>query len=118
MPTVICQTCDTCGAEFRTRPERVAVRCPGCTALARRRKGRTARPRSSVFFRDDYRCWLCGEPTDPTAHQTDPRFPTLDHVLPRSMGGKNTRSNLCCAHKRCNSEREWLYPQSIPKLLP
>ncbi|HEY3118299.1 MAG TPA: HNH endonuclease signature motif containing protein [Chloroflexota bacterium] len=42
------------------------------------------------------RCWICGglaSPTDPLQ---------ADHVIPLSMGGQATLSNLRPAHRSCN----------------
>lgn len=48
--------------------------------------------RQNIYKRDGYKCVYCGGNTKLT----------LDHVLPKSRGGKNTWSNLvtCCA--KCN----------------
>lgn len=43
-------------------------------------------------------CWLCESPL----RRGD--F-TFDHVLPKSLGGKNNLENLMPAHKKCNGER-------------
>lgn len=40
-------------------------------------------------------CWLCGLPG----------ADTVDHVVPRSMGGTDEPWNLRPAHQRCNSRR-------------
>jgi 5-methylcytosine-specific restriction endonuclease McrA len=51
--------------------------------------------RRNIFARDGNRCQYCGR-----------RFPTnelsLDHVLPRSRGGKATWENIVCACVKCN----------------
>jgi 5-methylcytosine-specific restriction endonuclease McrA len=51
--------------------------------------------RRNIFARDGNRCQYCGR-----------RFPTnelsLDHVLPRSRGGKATWENIVCACLKCN----------------
>lgn len=44
-------------------------------------------------------CWICGE----TARPDDPL--TADHIIPRSLGGTNARSNYHAAHSSCNSRR-------------
>lgn len=61
--------------------------------------------RLKVFARDDYRCQLCGEPTDKTAKWPDPKTPTLDHIVPISMGGPHLYSNVQCACWNCNQRK-------------
>jgi 5-methylcytosine-specific restriction endonuclease McrA len=54
--------------------------------------------RRNIYARDGNRCQYCGE-----------RFVTselsLDHVIPRSMGGKATWYNIVCACVKCNSKK-------------
>jgi len=51
--------------------------------------------RRNIFARDHNRCQYCGK-----------RFSTqdlsLDHVVPRSLGGPNTWENIVCCCLRCN----------------
>lgn len=56
----------------------------------------------AVFRRDHYRCGICGGQTDPDAKVPDPRAPTLDHIVPMSMGGPHLYSNVQCACFECN----------------
>ncbi len=51
--------------------------------------------RQNVFKRDSSRCQYCGAGRDLT----------LDHVLPRSKGGKTSWDNLITACKSCNSRK-------------
>lgn len=54
--------------------------------------------RRNVYARDHGSCQYCGK-----------RFPTseltLDHVVPRRLGGENTWENLVCACVKCNSRK-------------
>jgi len=54
--------------------------------------------RRNLFARDDNRCQYCGR-----------RFPTselsLDHVVPRSLGGLASWTNIVCACTRCNARK-------------
>ena len=52
--------------------------------------------RSNIFKRDDYSCLYCGSSKDLT----------LDHVIPRSRGGRNTWQNLATCCKSCNGEKD------------
>jgi 5-methylcytosine-specific restriction endonuclease McrA len=51
--------------------------------------------RQNVFKRDSHQCQYCGITEDLT----------LDHVLPKSRGGKTSWDNLTTACKRCNSRK-------------
>jgi 5-methylcytosine-specific restriction endonuclease McrA len=48
--------------------------------------------RRNVMHRDGYTCQYCGKKTDLT----------IDHVIPRSRGGKDTWDNVVVACLRCN----------------
>lgn len=54
--------------------------------------------RRNLFARDRNQCQYCGR-----------HFPTsdlsIDHVLPRSLGGKDTWDNLVCACIKCNARK-------------
>lgn len=51
--------------------------------------------RRAVFARDKHRCQYCGS----THHLT------VDHVVPRSKGGKDTWDNLVTSCARCNRKK-------------
>ena len=51
----------------------------------------TAMSRRAVFARDNHKCGYCGNHAD-----------SIDHVLPRSRGGKNVWENVIAACRACN----------------
>ena len=51
--------------------------------------------RQNIFKRDGHHCQYCGTVDDLT----------LDHVMPKSRGGKTSWDNLATACKRCNSRK-------------
>ena len=51
--------------------------------------------RRNVFLRDDYACQYCGD-------QFKSHSLSLDHVMPRSRGGKMTWENIVSACHKCN----------------
>ncbi len=51
--------------------------------------------RHNIFKRDGGKCQYCGTNRDLT----------IDHVIPRSKGGKSTWTNLVTACKKCNSKK-------------
>ncbi len=54
--------------------------------------------RTNIILRDKNKCQYCGNnfPTEQL---------TLDHVIPKSRGGKNTWLNLVAACKKCNQKK-------------
>lgn len=54
--------------------------------------------KSNIYLRDLYQCQYCGDTFD----QCDL---TIDHVIPRALGGKTSWINCCSACKPCNSEK-------------
>ena len=52
--------------------------------------------RKNVIKRDNYQCQYCGKAKSDL---------TIDHVLPRSRGGKDTWENLVTACHSCNSKK-------------
>ena len=60
-----------------------------------------------VLTRDDHTCWICG------GHGT-----TVDHLLPKSRGGKSTYGNLATACRKCNELKRDLTPKEIGREWP
>ncbi len=54
--------------------------------------------RKNLFARDDHRCQYCGQ-TRPLSQLS------LDHVVPRSLGGRTTWENIVCSCLKCNSRK-------------
>lgn len=52
--------------------------------------------RENIFKRDNYECLYCGSKKNLT----------IDHVTPKSKGGKNTWKNLVTCCKRCNIQKD------------
>jgi len=58
--------------------------------------------RIGVLKRDGFKCIYCGESCDRHDKQS---MPTIDHIKPRALGGKNTWTNTACACMRCNTRK-------------
>jgi len=52
--------------------------------------------RENIFKRDNYECLYCGSKKNLT----------IDHVIPKSKGGKNTWKNLVTCCKSCNIQKD------------
>ena len=65
--------------------------------------------RRNVYLRDQFKCQFCLE-----------KFPvdqlSLDHVIPRSKGGKLTWTNTVTACCACNFKKGTTLPEDLPKL--
>lgn len=61
--------------------------------------------RRAVYERDGWTCQICAEPVDPDAPANSTWDATLDHIVPRSLGGSDDPGNLRLAHRWCNSVR-------------
>jgi 5-methylcytosine-specific restriction endonuclease McrA len=64
----------------------------------RGRQGRSSTKRSRILIRDRHRCQYCGS----KGNQFDL---TIDHIVPRSRGGRTTPENLCAACFACNQRK-------------
>lgn len=73
----------------------------------------------NVLLRDEFTCqlqntWRCKE----AAGKVKFADLTLDHIVPRSMGGKTNWLNVCVACKACNSDKgnnHKIVPKKMPK---
>ena len=52
--------------------------------------------RRGIFARDGYQCQYCG---------TTAKELTIDHVVPKRLGGGATWENLVCCCRRCNTKK-------------
>lgn len=65
--------------------------------------GRWIRPkkRLEIYWRDNWTCLICGR----DLAGAPARDVTLDHLVPRSLNGKNSAFNIFTACRSCNSRR-------------
>lgn len=54
--------------------------------------------RRKIYERDGGLCQICGGPVSL-------RYMSLDHTVPRMIGGPTTLENLRCTHPECNWRR-------------
>ena len=86
-------------SESEVRSPSTIVECPSVIRLqylVRRPRRRVPLTRREIFVRDGYTCQYCGKRT----HDL-----TLDHIMPRSKGGRHTWDNLVSACYECNHKK-------------
>lgn len=59
--------------------------------------------RERVLIRDDYTCQRCGQYGD-----------TVDHIVPRKLGGTDEDFNLQCMCRKCNYSKGGRFFESAP----
>jgi len=69
-------------------------------------KAKPAFTRRNVFLRDGYRCQYC-------SHLFRTTDLSLDHVMPRCLGGKLTWDNTVTCCKKCNGRKGSLLPTQL-----
>jgi len=66
--------------------------------------------RRNIFARDKNRCQYCGK------RQRTSEL-SLDHIIPRSMGGKSVWENIVCACAKCNVKKGGRTPRQAAMTL-
>lgn len=61
--------------------------------------------RLELYERDEWTCYLCCSPVDRVGSPNGDRAPSLDHVVPKSLGGSDDPANLKTACRSCNSRK-------------
>ena len=88
------KACAVGGHPFQ--PVNNEARCPLHRLPSRGRQHRRVR---AQVLAEENTCWICGG----EGTEDDPL--TLDHVIPRAVGGPTTRENGRAAHASCNYRR-------------
>jgi 5-methylcytosine-specific restriction endonuclease McrA len=99
--------------EHDIRSVSLVIRAPAVVRLLQFVKiGRKSPPlcRTNVLARDDFECQYCGR-------ELSSREATLDHVVPRSQGGKTTWENIVCCCPPCNRKKGGHTPAEARMLL-
>jgi 5-methylcytosine-specific restriction endonuclease McrA len=73
-----------------------------------RRHGAVSEPYTlaEIAKRDRYRCGLCRSKVDVHLPYQYPQAATVDHLIPLSLGGDDTRANVQLAHRGCNARKQ------------
>lgn len=110
------KTCPDCGAfYFSTKSA-----CKDCTVARQKRynnrkkelkRTKAYTPETKLisarllYQREGGVCWICGGMCDINADINSDYYPSVDHIVPRSLGGKDTLDNVRLAHRICNTLR-------------
>jgi 5-methylcytosine-specific restriction endonuclease McrA len=62
--------------------------------------------RGDIFERDGWKCGICGGPINRRLPSSHSRGPSIDHIIPISLGGPDTPDNVQAAHLSCNKARQ------------
>ena len=65
-------------------------------------RSRASLSRRAVFVRDKFECQYCGRPAE-----------NVDHVIPKSRGGRHTWDNVVAACRPCNARKENRSPADV-----
>jgi hypothetical protein len=104
--------CQRCGTSFVIRDQRTNRHCSKVCAKADGRDRRNAVKREAfvenvyrkrIYERDGWRCQLCRKKVNRNAVVPHPKAPTLDHILPLSLGGTHEPANVQLACFMCNA---------------
>jgi 5-methylcytosine-specific restriction endonuclease McrA len=68
-------------------------------------RGRYRQHAEDIFDRDGHVCQLCGGLVDFAVPILADLAPTIDHIIPQSLGGSDEPENLQTAHRACNREK-------------
>jgi 5-methylcytosine-specific restriction endonuclease McrA len=83
----------------RIRTVSTSVPCPSVVRVdryVRRPRTDVLLSRRNIIKRDNHTCQYCGTRGGPM---------TVDHIIPRTMGGTDRWSNLVCACMKCNNRK-------------
>lgn len=104
------RVCALCGNEFSllTRSPRSGRRKYSSASTCARcgKPGNLRRNVPILVDRDGRDCGICGQGVDLDLRHPDPRSPSVDHVVPRSLGGHDHISNYQLTHLLCNIRKQ------------
>jgi endogenous inhibitor of DNA gyrase (YacG/DUF329 family) len=96
--------CQQCGKSFETYIAKQCTCSKNCRRKYFKRIKSTVKLRR-LYIRDGGRCQLCGRKLHINSCVPNKRAPTIDHIVPLSLGGKDTYRNTQLACFTCNSTK-------------
>ena len=67
--------------------------------------GRQSRLRQNLWQACFGKCYYCNQETSLDAKDNDPKLATIDHIVPKSKGGKGLHDNKVIACLQCNQTK-------------
>lgn len=106
------EQCRAIGADARRARERIKYGKTGVSAVTRLGGVVERVSRIRVFELAGWRCQSCGVETPRTLLKDckSKCAPTLDHIVPKVLGGSHTYENVQCLCRSCNSRKGWSMP--------
>jgi 5-methylcytosine-specific restriction endonuclease McrA len=101
-PGKLTRACVICGEIFTPKRSNTVICSPECIK----------RGQFTILERDNFQCFYCGK----TSYRDRAEL-HLDHIHPKSKGGKDTASNLVTACIDCNLEKHAHSLTILPDLL-
>lgn len=107
--------CKGCAKEFQTRAKNKLYCNESCQQWSREQmrserdrayiNQKTPAFRRRIYFRSKGICGICNEPIDLRFIYPNPRSYSVDHIVPRSLGGLHNIDNLQATHLECNIKK-------------
>lgn len=102
--------CPVCNSMFVGKSTYCSVKCRNNNKWHMKEGYRNLFPLKEVYERDNGVCYLCGGMCDWNDYEERDgvivygnMYPSRDHIVPKSRGGRNAWDNIRLAHRICNS---------------
>ncbi|MXP42954.1 HNH endonuclease [Allopontixanthobacter sediminis] len=69
---------------------------PQAPTPASKAVSKSEKTRAKLLARDGDECWFCGDAMGADC--------TIEHLVPKSTGGRNSLANYALAHRKCNND--------------
>jgi 5-methylcytosine-specific restriction endonuclease McrA len=98
--------CIGCNQDFDTENRRSDVKyCPACEPLRHHRGLNGGRFPVAELRAMGTTCGVCRGSISFDYHYPDPRTPSVDHMVPKALGGSDAAGNLQIVHLWCNQAK-------------
>lgn len=104
-PATFPRRCRRCDGDMKPSSSGAAGLCAACKRVLGYKVSVSREQRLAIYDRDGWECQICSRDVEPALHPNHTFAATLDHIIPRSLGGSDDPENLRLAHRICNSAR-------------